>query len=72
MTSVKMQKKMWNLACKFLDNCISDGIKIKIEDCADAKQAYDFTKKRYAITNERARDILLNRLNELNWTTAYL
>ena len=31
----------------------------------DAKEAYDFIKKRYAVTNERARDGLLNQLNEL-------
>jgi hypothetical protein len=53
------------IASKLLDAWICEGIKIEIEDCADAKEAYDFIKKRYAVTNERARDSLLNQLNEL-------
>ncbi|KAI3114590.1 hypothetical protein CBS147330_9788 [Penicillium roqueforti] len=53
------------LANRLLNAWISDSIKIEIEDCADAKETYDFIKKRYAVTNERARDILLNRLNDL-------
>jgi gag-polypeptide of LTR copia-type len=53
------------LASKLLDAWVFDGIKIEIEDCADAKEAYDFIKKRYAVTNERARDNLLNQLNKL-------
>jgi hypothetical protein len=61
----KNAKEKMKLASILLDLWISDGIKIEIEDCADAKEAYDFIKKRYAVTNERARDILLNRLNDL-------
>lgn len=53
------------LAGKLLDAWVCEGIKIEIEDCTDAKNAYDFIKKRYAVTNERARDDLLNQLNEV-------
>lgn len=53
------------VAGRLLDTWVSDGIKIKIEDCADAKEAYDLIKKRYAVSNERARDTLLNQLNQL-------
>jgi hypothetical protein len=53
------------LAGKLLDAWVSDGIKIKIEDSIDAKEAYDFIKKRYAVTIERTRDGLLNQLNRL-------
>jgi hypothetical protein len=60
----KARKKM-KLASKLLDAWVCEGIKIEIEDCTDAKEAYDFIKKRYAVTNERARDDLLNRLNSL-------
>jgi hypothetical protein len=61
----KNAKEKMKLASRLLDAWISGGIKIEIEDCADAKEAYDFIKKRYAVTNERARDILLNRLHDL-------
>lgn len=61
----KNAKEKMKLADKLLDAWVSDGIKIEIEDCADAKEAYDFIKTRYAVTNERARDSLLNQLNEL-------
>ncbi|KAJ5474101.1 hypothetical protein N7475_003667 [Penicillium sp. IBT 31633x] len=61
----KAAKEKMKLANMLLDKWISDGIKIETEDCSDAKEAYDFIKKRYAVTNERARDILLNRLNDL-------
>ena len=61
----KSAKDKMKLAGKLLDAWVSEGIKIEIEDCADAKEAYDFIKKRYAVTNERARDSLLNQLNEL-------
>ncbi len=37
------------LVGKLLDAWVSDGIKIEIEDCADAKEAHDFIKKRYAV-----------------------
>jgi len=60
----KAKKKM-KLAGKLLNAWVCEGIKIEIEDCTDAKKAYDFIKKRYAVTNERARDDLLNQLNEL-------
>jgi len=59
----KARKKM-KLAGKLLDAWVCEGIKIEIEDCTDAKNAYDFIKKRYAVTNERARDDLLNQLSE--------
>ncbi|KFY31680.1 hypothetical protein V493_00897 [Pseudogymnoascus sp. VKM F-4281 (FW-2241)] len=49
----KNAKEKMKLAGKLLDACVSDGIKIEIEEFADAKEAYDFTKKRYAVTNER-------------------
>jgi hypothetical protein len=49
------------LAGRLLEAWVSDGIKIEIEDCADTKDAYDFIKKRYAVTYERARDRLLNQ-----------
>jgi hypothetical protein len=58
-------RKKMKLAGKLLDAWVCEGIKIEIEDCTDAKMAYDFIKKRYAVTNERARDDLLNQLHEL-------
>ena len=61
----KTAKGKMKLAGRLLDAWVSDGIKIEIEDCADAKDAYDFIKKRYAVSTERARDGLLNQLNEL-------
>ncbi|KAF4633267.1 hypothetical protein G7Y89_g4842 [Cudoniella acicularis] len=61
----KNAKENMKLAGKLLDAWVSDGIEIEIEEFADAKEAYDFIKKRYAVTNERARDNLLNQLNEL-------
>jgi hypothetical protein len=56
----KTAKAKMKLAGKLLDAWVSNSIKIEIEDCADAKEAYDFIKKRYAVTTERARDGLLN------------
>lgn len=50
-------------AGKLLDSWISDGIKIEIEDCTNAKEAYDLSKKRYTITHERACDGLLSQLS---------
>ena len=61
----KSAKEKIKLAGRLLEAWVSDGIKIEIEDFADAKEAYDFIKKRYAVTNERARDSLLNQFNEL-------
>jgi hypothetical protein len=61
----KSAKEKKKLAAKLLDAWVSDGIKIEIKDYADAKEAYDFIKKRYAVTNKRARNSLLNQLNEL-------
>lgn len=58
-------KKMMKLARKLLDTWVFDGIKTEIEDYTDAKEAYDFIKKQYEVTFERARDSLLNQLNEL-------
>ncbi|KAJ5454821.1 gag-polypeptide of LTR copia-type domain-containing protein [Penicillium daleae] len=53
------------LVSKLLNTWASDSIKIEIEDCPDAREAYDLIKKRYAVTHERARDNPLNQLNEL-------
>jgi len=61
----KTAKEKMKFAGKLLDAWVSDGIKIEIEDCTDAKEAYDFIMKRYAVTNERARDSLLHQLNGL-------
>ncbi|KAL4767085.1 hypothetical protein BDW60DRAFT_164319 [Aspergillus nidulans var. acristatus] len=59
----KNAKEKMKLASKLLDSWVSDGIKIEIEDCTNAKEAYDLIKKRYAVTHERARDSLLNQLS---------
>jgi hypothetical protein len=67
----KNAKENMKLAGKLLDAWVSDGIKIEIEEYADAKDAYDFIKKRYAVTNERARDSLLDQLNGSNLTTVH-
>ncbi|GJN66062.1 hypothetical protein PLICBS_000078 [Purpureocillium lilacinum] len=64
-TEHKNAKEKMKLAGKLLEAWVSDGIKIEVEDCADAKEAYDFIKTRYTVTNERARDNLLNQLNGL-------
>lgn len=61
----KSAKENMKLAGRLLDTWVSDGIRIEIEDCSDANEAYDFIKKRYAVTDERARDNLLNQLNDL-------
>ncbi|KAJ5222193.1 uncharacterized protein N7469_008433 [Penicillium citrinum] len=61
----KAAKEKMKLAGKLLDMWVSDGIKIEIEDCADAKEAYDFIKKRYAVTNERARDKYTNQIRQI-------
>lgn len=58
-------KKKMKFADRLLDAWISDNIKIEIQDCADANEVYNFVKERYAVTNERARDSLVNQLNEL-------
>ena len=64
----KNAKEKMKLAGKLLDAWVSDGIKIEIEDCIDARVAYAFIKMRYAVTDERARDCLLNQLSGLNLT----
>jgi hypothetical protein len=61
----KNAKEKMKLEGKLLNAWVSDGIKIEIEEFADAKEAYDFIKKRYAVTNKHARDNLLNQLNKL-------
>lgn len=61
----KNAKEKIKLAGKLLDAWVSNGIKIEIEEFADAKEAYGFIKKRYTVTNKHARDNLLNQLNEL-------
>ena len=61
----KSAKENMKLAGRLLDAWVSDGIRIETEDCSDAKEAYDFIKKRYAVTDERARDNLLNELSDL-------
>ncbi|KAK4067059.1 hypothetical protein Purlil1_13929 [Purpureocillium lilacinum] len=65
-TEHKNAKEKMKLAGKLLEAWVSEGIKIEVEDCTDAKEAYDFIKKRYAVTDERARDNLLTQLNGLN------
>lgn len=52
----KTAKGKMKLVGKLYNAWVSDGIKIEIEVCVDAKEAYDFIKKRYAVTMERARD----------------
>ncbi|KAJ9481657.1 hypothetical protein VN97_g11812 [Penicillium thymicola] len=59
-------KDTMELASNLLDTWVSDGIKVEIVDYTDAKEAYDFVKKRYAVIHEHARGSLLNQLNELN------
>ncbi|KAJ8610778.1 hypothetical protein MRB53_038329 [Persea americana] len=66
----KAKKKM-KLAGKLLDAWVCEGNQIEIEDYTDAKEAYDFVKKRYAVTNERARDDLLTQLNHCSSMTEY-
>ncbi|KAF2181141.1 hypothetical protein K469DRAFT_692374 [Zopfia rhizophila CBS 207.26] len=41
----KNAKDKMKLASKLLNAWVSNGIKIKIKDCTDAKEAYDFIKK---------------------------
>ena len=53
------------LAGKLLEAWVSNSIKIEIKDYTDAKEAYDFIKKRYVVTNEYTYNNLLNQLNEL-------
>ena len=59
----KNAKERMRVAGKLLDTWVSEGIKIEIEDCEDARNAYDFIKRRYVVSNERARDDLLTQLN---------
>lgn len=61
----KTAKEKMKLAGRLLNAWVSDGINIEVEDCIDAREAYDLIKKRYAVANERARDDLLNRLHDL-------
>ena len=61
----KKAKEDMKLAGKLLFAWVTDGIKIEIEDCRDAKEAYDLIKTRYAVSDERARDSLLNQLNSV-------
>jgi hypothetical protein len=56
----KTAKGKMKLIGRLLDAWVSDGIKIEIEDCIDTKDAYDFIKKRYIVSMERARNGLLN------------
>lgn len=61
----KDNKDKLKIAGKLLNEWVCEGIKIEIEDCDNAKEAYDFIKIRYKISDERARDILLTQLNDL-------
>ena len=63
----KNAKERMRVAGKLLDSWVSEGIKIEIEDCEDAKDAYDFIKRRYVVSNERARDTLLTELNGIKF-----
>lgn len=65
MSEHKTAKERMAVASRLLDSWVSDGIKIEIEDCEDAKNAYDLVKQRYAVTNERARDTLLTQLTDV-------
>ena len=46
-----------------MNEWVCKGIKIEIEDCENAKVAYDLIKERYKVSPERARDLLLSQLN---------
>lgn len=61
----KTAKEKMKLAGQLLDAWVTEGIKIEIEDCEDAKSAYDLIKKRYAVSDERARAALLIQLSSL-------
>jgi hypothetical protein len=60
----KTNKDNLRIASKLLDEWVCEGIKIEIEDCENAKIAYDLIKERYKVSPERARDILLSQLVE--------
>lgn len=62
----KTNKDNLRIASKLLDEWVCEGIKIEIEDCENAKIAYDLIKERYKVSPERARDILLGQLNDVN------
>jgi hypothetical protein len=55
----KDNKDKLKIASKFLNEWVCERIKIEIEDCNNAKEAYDFIKNRYKVSDKRARDILL-------------
>ena len=61
--SWKTNKDNLRIASKLLDEWVCEGIKIEIEDCENAKEAYDLIKERYKVTPERARDTLLSQLS---------
>ena len=60
----KNVKEKMKLISKLFDTWVSDSIQIEIEDYSDVKEAYDFIKKRYTVTNECTCDNLLNQLNK--------
>jgi hypothetical protein len=59
----KANKDNLRIASKLLNEWVCEGIKIGIEDCENAKVAYDRIKERYKVSPERARDLLLSQLN---------
>jgi hypothetical protein len=59
----KTNKNNLRTASKLLNEWVCEGIKIEIEDCENAKVAYDLIKERYKVSPERARDLLLSQLN---------
>ena len=59
----KTNKDNLRIASKLLNEWVCEGIKFEIEDCENAKVAYDLIKERYKVSPERARDLLLSQLN---------
>jgi gag-polypeptide of LTR copia-type len=60
----KTNKEDLRTASKLLDAWVCEGIRLEIEDCENAKTAYDVIKLRYKVTNERARALLLTELSD--------
>ena len=61
----KTNKKSLKTALKLLNAYISEGIQIEIEDCDNAKAAYDLIKTKYGVSDERARVDLLTDMAKL-------
>ena len=61
----KSNKDSLRTANKLINAWVSDGIRIEIENCNNAKAAYDLIIQRYKVNDERARDDLLTELKKL-------